>query len=112
MRVRKRFYRIGVYDPEIFESWPYGDFCDDMVYLSAKKRLCKEGKAIEFECKTKAREFYAEWMHRNKYKMELKWVERNIDVPEPEYPENHPNSIMKRIRENESHIYSYVLAQT
>lgn len=105
MQAFRSFYRIGVYDPQIYDFWPYGDLCEGMVFLSAKKRLCKEGKAIEFECKTEAREFYASWKHKDKYKMSLRKVGRTVEVADPEYPAGHPNSIMKAIIENEPRVY-------
>lgn len=67
----KQVYKIGVFDPSVDMSWPWHFHYENGVYLSEKKRLCKEGKAARFDSPTEAREFFHAWSGNKKYKMEL-----------------------------------------
>jgi len=102
MQVYKSFFQIGVYDPVHDDSWPWHCHYDCGQYLSAKKRICSWNKPAEFEAAEEARLFYHSWKHRDRYRMELIEVKRWVEIPDPEYPEDHPRAICYRILRNES----------
>lgn len=103
--VRRSFFLVGVYDPLIYDSWPYFHAFDDGVFLSKNKRLCKFNSAIKFNSHLEAPEFYSEWKHADRYRLHHFEYKTYVDVPDHVFPDDHPNSIYKRICKNES---SYV----
>lgn len=62
---------IGVFDPEIDESWPWHCHYEHGQYLSSKKRLCKIGKAAQFDSADEARLFFHHWKSKGTLKMEV-----------------------------------------
>lgn len=103
LALRSRFI-AGVYDPNIDDSWPYFHL-DEGVYLSKNKRLCSWKSAVEFDRPQQAREFYSAWKHASRYRLEVREFKTHIQVPDPVFPDDHPHSILKLIRNAES---SYV----
>ncbi|BBI99331.1 hypothetical protein FGKAn22_10240 [Ferrigenium kumadai] len=99
MRILKSFFYVGVYDPLKFESWPY--FFDEGIYLSTNKRMCSFRKAISFETPNEAREFYHAWLHKENHRLEVVELKEWVDIADPDYPENHPRSIIKSIKDGE-----------
>jgi hypothetical protein len=71
MMGERKMYMIGVFDPNVDNSWPWHFHYENGVFLSEKKRLCKDGKAAKFENQDEAREFFHSWSGNSKYKMEL-----------------------------------------
>lgn len=102
MQVYKSFFQIGIYNPVYDDSWPWHYHYEDGQYLSAKKRICSWNKPAEFETAEEARLFYHSWKHKERYKMELLEVKRWTEIPDPEYPEDHPRTIFDRILHNET----------
>lgn len=98
--LKSRFY-VGVYDPSTYNSWPYFHL-DEGVYLSKNKRLCSHKSAIEFDDPEKAREFYASWRHADRYRLHVYPFQTHVEVPMPVFPDDHPFSILMRIKQNES----------
>lgn len=98
--LRRSRFVVGVYDPNIDDSWPYFH-PDEGVYLSRNKRLCSQKSAIEFDIPDQAREFFGSWKHSYRYALHVLEYKTYIDVPEPVFPDDHPRSILKRIRANE-----------
>lgn len=78
VKVHKSFFQIGVYDPAHSASWPWHFNQIDGLYLSANFRVCKLGKAIEFETTEAARAYIGNWTNAHEYKCELiefkKWM--------------------------------------
>lgn len=103
LALRSRFI-AGVYDPNMYDSWPYFH-SDDGVYLSKNKRLCTFKTAIQFETPQAVREFYASWKHADRYRLYVYPFQVPIQVPMPVFPDDHPRSILSRICQAES---SYV----
>lgn len=103
LALRSRFI-VGVYDPNIDDSWPYFHL-DEGVYLSKNKRLCSWKSAVEFDRPEQAREFYSAWKNASRYRLSVVEFKTHVDVPAHVFPYDHPNSIFKRICEKES---SYV----
>lgn len=97
--LKSRFY-VGVYDPSMYDSWPYFHL-DEGVYLSKNKRLCSHKSAIEFDDPEKAREFYASWRHADCYRLHVCPFQIHVEVPMPVFPDDHPRSILRRIENNE-----------
>lgn len=64
-------YLIGVFDPEVDESWPWHCHYEHGIYLSAKSRLCKISKAAEFNSADEARMFFHKWKGKGRNKMEV-----------------------------------------
>ena len=103
MEVQKSFFQIGVYDPDLYDHWPWHCHYEDGRYLSAKKRICSWNKPAEFESQQAARDFYHSWKQKNKYKMELIEIKKWVEIPDPVFPEDHPRSILKKIADNEKY---------
>ena len=97
MQVYKSFFQIGIYNPDYHDSWSWHCDYEHGQYLSAKKRICSWNKPAEFETGEEARLFYHSWKHKDNYKMELIEVKRWAEVPDPEYPKNHPRTIFANI---------------
>lgn len=53
--------------------------------------------AAKFETSTAAREFYDSWRHKDRYRLELVECKEFVEIPEPDYPEDHPRSILNRL---------------
>lgn len=102
---RRSFFLVGVYDPLIYDSWPYFHGFDDGIFLSKNKRFCKFNSAIKFDSPLAARQFYSEWKHADRYRLYPFEYKTYVEVPAHVFPDDHPNSIFKRICQNES---SYV----
>ena len=103
--VRRSFFLVGVYDPSIYNSWPYFHSFDDGIFLSKNKRFCKFNSAIKFNSPLDVRKFYSEWKHAGRYQLHVFEYKTYVDVPAHVFPDDHPNSIFKLICEKES---SYV----
>ena len=101
---RRSFFLVGVYDPSIYNSWPYFHL-DEGVYLSKNKRFCSFKSAVEFDRPEQAREFYSAWKHAPLYSLHIFEYKTYVDVPAHVFPDDHPNSVFKLICEKES---SYV----
>lgn len=106
MQVYKSFYQIGIFDPSEYESWPWHFHYENGRYLSSKHRECGANLAAEFDSQEKARAFFGEWIHKERYKFELIEVKKWIEQPDPIYPDEHPNSILKEIESNERNTYA------
>lgn len=102
MRVEKKFFNIGVYDPAVDEIWPWSFHVPEGVFLSINHRLCKINKAAEFHTEKAAREFFHGWKKSNKYKFELVGITRWEEIPDPEFPDWHPRTKYKVIQQNEN----------
>ncbi|NQY63543.1 MAG: hypothetical protein HRT38_07365 [Alteromonadaceae bacterium] len=101
MEVHKSFFQIGLFDPLFDDVWPWHFHYENGVYLSKKYRKCGWNSSAEFESPKDAREFYHNWKHREKFKMELIEVKRWVTVPDPVFPPDHPRSIIEKIRQTE-----------
>jgi hypothetical protein len=64
-------FLIGVFDPDIEDSWPWHFDYQNGVYLSLNYRQCKRHKAAEFDSAAGAREFFHAWGGKKNLKMEL-----------------------------------------
>ena len=106
MKVFKSFFSIGIYDPSQDDFWPYHYRYEDGVYLSKKYRKCGDKSSAVFDTPEAARHFFNTWKHKDKYKFEIIETKRWTEVPEPTYPENHPNNLIKVIEQNERTMYS------
>lgn len=102
MQVHKSFFMVGVYDGNQNDQWPWHCHYDEGVYLSTKKRRCTQRSAAEFDCIEDARAHYHSWKNRDKYKLEIIEYKRWIEIEDPEFPADHPRSILKRIKETET----------
>jgi hypothetical protein len=69
VKVHRTFFQIGVSDPAHDDSWPWYFNKIDGLYLSANFRVCKLGKAIEFE--TTEAVNVENWTNAHGYKCEL-----------------------------------------
>lgn len=101
---------IGIYDPLIYNFWPWHYHYEDGKYLSAKQRICSETSAAVFSTAHEARVFYHTWKHRDRYKMEVIEVKTWVEEPDPEYPLGHPKEIFNRLaRDNVRSCYRLTL---
>lgn len=77
-RIQKSFFNIGIYEQADDENWPWHNDYYNGLYLSDKKRPCKQQKAAEFDTPEQARQFFDSWRGKSKYKMEViefkKWI--------------------------------------
>ncbi len=105
MKVNKSFFQIGIFDPMEDVSWPWHFEYERGVYLSLNYRKCGWNKSVEFETPDEARDFYHRWKHSGRYKMELIEVKRWVEQPDPDFPPEHPRSIIKLIASKEKSIY-------
>jgi hypothetical protein len=103
LALRSRFV-VGVYDPNFYDSWPYF-FSHEGIFLSKNKRLCSWKSAIEFDQPQQARDFYSSWKHASSYRLKVVEFKTRIHVPDFVFADDHPRSILNRIRDSES---SYV----
>lgn len=106
----RSFYLIGLYDPDVDDSWPWDHRYDEGIYLSSKKRVCKLPKASALDTPEQAKEFFSGWAGSTKWKMKLIETKRWVDIPEPEYAADHPASILKAINKSEGYSV-YVTAE-
>lgn len=64
------YYQIGVYDPNIVDTWPWHCHYEKGTYLSNKYRICSVASAAEFNSASEAREHFHNWKNKKHYKME------------------------------------------
>lgn len=102
MRVFKTLYIIGIYSPQQYDAWPWHCNYEYGQYLSDKHRICGWNRPAKFDSEQAARKFYFAWKRCKEFKFELIPQQSWVNVPDPVYPADHPNSILKSITENES----------
>lgn len=99
----RSLFNIGLFDPNIDDCWPWEYHCDEGQYLSEKKRLCGWSKAAVFDSIDEARTFFTEWKGSQKWKMHIVEYKTYVTVPDPIYPSDHPETILKAINKSERH---------
>jgi hypothetical protein len=103
MEIQKSFFQIGIFDPEVCDAWPWHCHYEDGQYLSRKERICSWLRPAEFDTPNEAREFFHQWKNPKNYKMEVIEIIKWVKVPDPEYPDDDPRTIIKKVTSGEKY---------